>query len=151
EVVLVDGRLTLAGAPDGAFGLILLDAYNSDAIPTHLLSREAVRLYRSKLAAGGLLAFHMTNRYLNLEPLLARLAADAGWACRARSEGESEIDEAAQAMGATPAEAVVMARTDADLGILGGMSRWRRPRVRADVRVWTDQYSSILSVLRRGS
>ncbi len=151
EVVLGDGRLTLAGAPDGAFGLILLDAYNSDAIPTHLLSREAVRLYRSKLAAGGLLAFHMTNRYLNLEPLLARLAADAGWACRARSEGESEIDEAAQAMGATPAEAVVMARTDADLGILGGMSRWRRPRVRADVRVWTDQYSSILSVLRRGS
>ncbi len=150
EVVLGDGRLTLAGAPDGTFGLILLDAYNSDAIPTHLLTREAVRLYRSKLATGGLLAFHTTNRYLNLEPLLARLAADAGWVCRVRSETESEIDPAARALGATPAEAVVMAATESDLGILATTSRWRKP-VQADIPIWTDQYSSILSIWRSGS
>ena len=62
--------------------LIVLDAFSSDSLPVHLLSREAIRLYRSKLAARGVLAFNLSNRYLDLDPVLGRQAVDAGLVCR---------------------------------------------------------------------
>ena len=74
EIVLGDARLRLREAPDHAFGLIVLDAFSSDSLPVHLLSREAIGLYRSKLAARGVLAFNLSNRYLDLEPVLGRQA-----------------------------------------------------------------------------
>ena len=70
------------GAPDNAYQLIVLDAFSSDALPVHLLSREAIRLYRAKLAPGGLLLFNLSNRYLDLDPVIGRQAGDAGLACR---------------------------------------------------------------------
>src|SRR5690606_35482619 len=78
DVVLGDARLTLAEAPDGAFDVIFLDAFTSDAIPIHLLTREALGLYLEKLAAGGRVMFHVSIRHLDLEPMVARLAEDAG-------------------------------------------------------------------------
>ena len=80
--MLGDARLRLREAPDHTFGLIVLDAFSSDSLPVHLLSREAIELYRSKLAASGVLAFNLSNRYLDLDPVLGRQAADAGLACR---------------------------------------------------------------------
>ena len=77
-MVVGDARLRLRDAPDGGYGLIVLDAFSSDAIPMHLLTREALRLYRDKLADGGLIAFHISNRYLDLAPVLGALARDAG-------------------------------------------------------------------------
>ena len=77
EVVLGDGRLTLARAPNQHYGMIILDAFSSDAIPTHLLTREAIQLYLSKLQSDGVLVFHLSNRYLDLERLLGSLALDA--------------------------------------------------------------------------
>ena len=75
EVVLGDARLRLRAADRTRFGLIVLDAFSSDAMPVHLLTREALRLYRDKLADGGLVAFTITNGYLDLEPVLGNLAA----------------------------------------------------------------------------
>ncbi|HEV8060862.1 MAG TPA: fused MFS/spermidine synthase, partial [Gemmataceae bacterium] len=74
NVVLGDARLTLAGAPDGSFDLLVLDAFTSDAIPIHLMTREAMQIYKRKLAPEGILAINISNRYLDLEPVVARLA-----------------------------------------------------------------------------
>ena len=67
-------------APDHAYDLIVLDAYSSDSIPVHLITREALALYQRKLAPGGVLAFHISNLYLDLKPALGNLSADAGLA-----------------------------------------------------------------------
>ena len=82
EVVLGDARLRLGEAPARAYRLIILDAFSSDSLPVHLVTREAIRLYRSRLAEGGMLAFNLSNRYLDLDPLMGRQAQDAGLACR---------------------------------------------------------------------
>src|SRR5262249_45082582 len=81
DVVLGDARLRLREAPDHEFDLIVLDAFSSDAIPLHLLTREALHLYLDKLADHGLIAVHISNRFLDLAPVLGALARDADLAC----------------------------------------------------------------------
>ncbi|MFN0088137.1 MAG: spermidine synthase, partial [Blastocatellia bacterium] len=78
ETVLGDARLQLRHAPEKHYGLIVLDAFSSDAIPTHLLTREAFDLYLSKLADGGRIALHASNQYLDLRPAIGDLALSAG-------------------------------------------------------------------------
>ena len=78
RVKLGDARLTLAGEPDNQFDLLMIDAFSSDAIPIHLITREAVEMYFQKLAPGGLLVVHVSNRHLRLEPVLA--ARPRSWA-----------------------------------------------------------------------
>ena len=80
-------------APDRAYQLIVLDAFSSDALPVHLLSREAIRLYRAKLARGGLLLFNLTNRYLDLDPVIGRQASDAGLVYRVCHDTAVSDDE----------------------------------------------------------
>ena len=83
-VILGDARLTLARAPDGAYDLIVLDAYSSDAPPMHLITLDAVRLYLTKLAPDGVLVFNISNRHLVLEPVLGAIARAAGLVARTR-------------------------------------------------------------------
>src|SRR5262249_39949170 len=78
NIILGDGRLQMARALDQRYGLILLDAFSSDAIPVHLMTREAVQMYLQKLRPDGIIAFHISNRYLKLEGVVANLAKDAG-------------------------------------------------------------------------
>lgn len=145
DVVLGDGRLTLSEAADGRFGLVLLDAFSSDAIPTHLLTREAMRIYVSKLDATGVLAFHISNRYLDLEPLLGGLAADAGLVGLTRSD--RLLTAEAKSDGKSPAVWVVLARRPEHFGVLATNPAWQPIRTRPGDPVWTDQYTSILSYL----
>ncbi len=77
KIVLGDARLKLRDAPDGRYGLIVLDAFSGDSIPMHLMTREALALYLRKLAPGGLIAFHISNLYFNLAPMVGNLAQDA--------------------------------------------------------------------------
>ncbi len=81
RVILGDGRLKLKEAPNGMYQILVVDAFSSDAIPVHLLTLEAIDLYMSKLADGGLLIFNVTNRYVELEPILGDLAAKRGLLC----------------------------------------------------------------------
>jgi hypothetical protein len=81
EVVLGDGRLRMEEAEDGSFGLIVLDAFSSDAVPVHLLTTEALRICRDKLQPGGIIAVNVTNRYLDLKPPVAATAAELGLKC----------------------------------------------------------------------
>ena len=79
KVILGDARLSLRGAPESFYDMIILDAFSSDAIPVHLVTREAISLYLAKLKPGGILVFHTSNRYLDLNPVLGNLARDAGF------------------------------------------------------------------------
>ncbi len=143
DVVLGDGRNSLVDEPDGHFGLIVLDAFSSDSIPTHLLTREAIQLYLTKLEDDGLLAFHISNRYLHLEPLLASLAEDAGLHGLIRADMKTSKEDNAD--GKTAAIYVAMARRERDLGPLAGNEEWKTLDAVADTPVWTDQYTSLLS------
>jgi hypothetical protein len=145
DVVEGDARLRLEEAPEHAYGLIILDAFSSDAVPVHLLSREAVRLYRSKLAEGGLLACNASNRYLDLEPVMARQAEDAGLACRICYDVYPTPEE--KRAGKQPTIWVVMAGSEADLGRLAADARWKVPRAREGARPWTDEQSDLASYL----
>lgn len=144
DVVLGDGRLSLQAARDGAYDLLILDAFSGDALPVHLITREALRLYTSKLAPRGLLVFNVSNLHLNLEPVMGNLARDASLACL--FQGDTKVSEAELGRGKTASRWIVMARDKAHLGALASDRRWRAARVRPDMKVWTDDYSSLLSV-----
>ncbi|HUU85739.1 MAG TPA: fused MFS/spermidine synthase [Phycisphaerae bacterium] len=146
DVVLGDGRLTLGDAPDRQYDLIILDAFSSDAIPTHLLTREAVELYLEKLADDGLLVFHISNRYLGLEPILGNLAREMDLVCAARADLAVRQDE--QAEGKLPSHYAALARTAEDLGNLLDHPLWKRVPPDPNAPVWTDQYSNILGLFR---
>ena len=145
NVVLGDGRLSLAPAPPGEYDLLILDAYNSDALPIHLITREALQLYLSKLAPEGVLVFNITNTHLDLEPVLAGLAQDSGLISRTQDDAYIEPDEAE--LGKINSKWLVMARTLADLGPLASDSKWLPAHARPGMPVWTDDFSSLLSVL----
>jgi len=142
SVVVGDGRLSLERVPRSTYGLIVLDAFSSDAIPAHLLTEEAVRSYRSRLLPGGLLAFHVTNRHLSLVPVLAAQADALGMAAVVRRDVYTET------LGSVSTW-VVLARQDADLDRLRTRPDWE-PAVAGDTRAWTDDYSSLLQVLDVG-
>jgi SAM-dependent methyltransferase len=145
DIVLGDARQRLGDAPDHAYQLIVLDAFSSDAVPVHLLSREAIRLYRRKLANGGLLVFNLSNRYLDLDPLLGRQAADAELVCRIAYDLNVSEDE--KRAGKQLSIWAVMAENESDLGILATDVRWQPPALRAHSSIWTDDYSDLASYL----
>ena len=139
RVILGDARLRLREAPAGKYGLLLMDAFSSDSVPAHLLTTEAMDLYLDKLSADGLLAFHISNRYLNLEPLLSGLSRRAGLSAFIRKDSDRTLT------GKYPSTWIVMARNDSELGAIARDSRWKR--VEGDI-VWTDDFSNILSLLK---
>jgi hypothetical protein len=144
RIVLGDGRLSLARSAE-RYDMIVLDAYSSEAIPVHLLTREALQVYLLRLAPHGLIVFNTSNRHFNLVPVVAALARDAALECRVRADPAGDASDVNHAN--TPSEWAVIARTAADLGSLVSDPRW------ADVSqttatVWTDDHSNILSALR---
>jgi spermidine synthase len=145
KVTLGDARLTLQRTSE-RFDALVLDAYSSDAIPLHLLTREAVRLYLERLERDGWLIFHFSNRHLKLEPVLAALARDAGLACRVQVQDTVSAEN--RARGVFASSWAVMCREEAYLGFLLNDLRWRKPEQRPKMRLWTDDYASILSVWR---
>lgn len=140
RVVLGDARLRLQEAPAHAYGLIILDAFSSDSVPAHLLTVQAINLYLSKLADGGLIAFNASNRYLDLEPLLSGLSKQAQVSAFIRQD--PEYDLAARKYISTW---VVMGRNDPELGDIPNDPRWRR--LKGDV-IWTDDFSNILDLMK---
>jgi spermidine synthase len=146
RVILGDARISVADAPAQQYDLIIQDAFSSDAIPVHLLTREAFRLYLEKLNDSGILTFNITNRYLNLEPVLAALIEDAGMVGLIRRD--TELSEEARQAQQFPSVWVAAARREQALASLGNDPRWRPLQKQAGVRVWTDDYSNILFVLK---
>ena len=142
-IVEGDARHTLTQAATEQYGLIMMDAFNSDAIPVHLLTQEALDLYLSKLAPGGLLAFQISNRHLDLHPVLANLAKTRNLICLGFDDRDENIS-----IGKEASTWVVMARSREDLGSLATKPNWQVVPENARIKVWRDDYSNLLQVLR---
>ena len=139
-VEVQDGRLGLEGSPDGAFSLIVLDAFSADSIPVHLLTVEALDGYLDKLGEGGMIAIHLSNRFFNLEPVIAAAAEEIGAVAIVRRDGGGEERFASRWVALAPDPAV--------LDGLRTLDGWTPLEWLPDFRVWTDDYSNPLAVLR---
>jgi len=145
-IMLGDARLTLADAPDGAYDIIYVDAFTSDAIPIHLLTREAMALYLAKLAPHGIVVVHISNRYLELASVVTGIAAANG--AVTRLDDGSDFAENPNEYLFTGTVAAV-AREDADFGDLSGSRYWPRQENNPRQWVWTDDYSNIVGAIIR--
>jgi len=129
DVVEGDGRLGLEREPPASFDAIVLDAFSDDAIPVHLLTQEAFALYFARLRAGGPLVIHLTNRYLDLNPVVEALAGAAHkGVVRIHSPGDAERQTLSADWAVVSAEASAYGRGE--------------PPRRA-VRPWTDGFSNL--------
>ncbi len=144
DLVLGDGRLRVAETPRNSYDLLMLDAFSSDSVPAHLLSREAVQLYLSKLTPDGVLLFHVSNRYLDIERLVAALIGDAGLVGFSRFDDAGDLRE----MGKSSSSHVVAARRLEDINAIATHSGWVRVSTPPDFKPWTDDYSNLLSLTR---
>ena len=134
SLVYGDARLSLEKEPDGRFDLLILDAYSSDAIPVHLLTRQSLQLYRDKLRPRGFILFHLTNRNLDLTHVLATLLADA------HLEGKIQDSESSTW--------VVVAIDHNDLELFSDDQHWHSLPEPSKSDVWTDDFSNILGTFK---
>jgi hypothetical protein len=153
ELLMGDGRLTIERqqlTEADKYGILVVDAFSSDAIPLHLITHEALQVYLNRLTEDGLLAFHVSNRHLDLQPVLANLAKARDLAAL------SQRDTLTQYPGKTPSTWVVLARKPQYLNGLCGLSVWGELKPGEGeqwpdldkVGVWSDDYSNLLRVLR---
>jgi hypothetical protein len=144
RIVLGDARLSMQQAPDSSYDFIILDAFSSDAIPVHLMTREALQLYLRKLAPGGSIAFHISNRYLNLEPVLVEIARDAKIAGIVGAD--TLVTASQRAMFKMDSRWVVLSRKATDHAQLAVQPGWHVLPPTSPVALWTDDFSNVLSV-----
>jgi hypothetical protein len=142
NVVLGDARLRLREATDASYGLIVMDAFSSDAVPVHLITQQALDLYLSKLAPNGLLVFHISNRNLDLRPVVADLATSRN--LTSVYLGDPKLDPVKRK---DPSAWVVMTRNEADIAVLAN-TPIAHPLPADGKHLWTDDFSNILSVFR---
>jgi spermidine synthase len=141
----IDGRLGLRAMPASSYDLIVIDAFSSDAIPAHLVTREAIALFASRLKPRGVMAFHVSSRFFNLGPVLARIAEDQGLVSYIRNDKDVPPDRLAEAK--RPSVWVALARSDNDLGqIPRSAPRWVRLSAER-APLWTDDYTNVLGAL----
>jgi hypothetical protein len=146
EVVIGDARMTLVNAADRQYQLIVLDAFSSDVIPVHLLTREAVALYLSKTAADGALLFHISNRYMDLAPVLARMAREFNllpylW-------NDLQIAPRELAEGKSASRWILLAPNPQVGRRYAADNHWQRLDGSGEFDLWTDEFTDVLKVLR---
>jgi hypothetical protein len=146
SIVQGDARLTLGNAPDQSYDLIFVDAFIGAAIPTHLLTKEAISLYLRKLKPHGVVAIHVSNYYLELASVVAGSAGANGLITREYDGGD--IQEDANQQKWVP-RVVAAARGDEDFGVLATSNFWPILRPNPYQRVWTDDYTNVAGALRR--
>jgi spermidine synthase len=144
ELVMGDARLSLAAEPPQHYDVLVIDAFSGDAIPVHLITAEAVELYRRHLNPGGIIAFHVSNKFLDLAPVVAQQAEHAGLKCALIS---SQGDDDAEVYSAD----WVLVTADEDI-----LDREEVADAASEIenipglRLWTDDYNSLLPVLKKG-
>ena len=143
RVIIGDGRLEMERMPSDYFNYLMLDAFSSDAIPAHLLSREALQLYLSKIAPDGIIMFHVSNRYLDVSRLVSALIDDGSLVGFVRRDLNPVPDNSK-----SQSIHIVAARRIENLGALPSMPGWTRISRPESFRVWTDDYSNLLSILK---
>jgi hypothetical protein len=145
-IILGDARLTLAEAPDGAYDLIIVDAFSSDAVPIHLLTREAMAIYLKKLSPHGMAVLHVSNRHLELASVVAGIAAANGLMTLLSDEPDPDEEANPYKFGSAVA---AVARREEDFGPLAQSRHWTPKAADPGQRVWTDDYCNIVGALIR--
>lgn len=151
-ITLGDARLTLADVPNGTFDILALDAFSSDSIPLHLLTKEAFAVYRRALKPDGLLLVHISNRYIDLNPVIAAEVKAGRWNAALRHDSPTENlaakgSRASQwiALSADPAKLALLTGKVADKrGRYYDASQWIKLDPPGETRHWTDDYASVL-------
>jgi len=144
QISIIDGdaRTSLTHEEPQNFNVLVIDAFSGDAIPLHLLTTEALEIYKRHLASGGILAFHISNQHVDLEPVVAQLAKAAGMkAMRFSTPGNEE-------RGEFSATWMLLSNSPTFFEQPAVFNEARQPAIDPNVHVWTDDYSSLLPVLR---
>ena len=148
-VELGDARLMIADEPEGAFDIVVLDAFSSDSVPAHLLTREALSLYRTKLKPHGVIFFHTSNRIVDVTSVASAVAYDAGLSARA-IQFDPPKDAPFYELR-NPAHAVIVAEEDRLEELLGDFDDWKKVKPHRYIRAWTDDYSHIIGAIAANS
>ena len=148
KITLGDARLTIADAPDGIYDFIVIDAFSSDAIPIHLMTKEAVEIYKKKLSPRGILIMHISNRHLELASVVAGIANANGMVVRTHNtiEGDDEVNDEDYKFSGTVCAIV---KKPEDFGALNEAKHWNDEKVDPRQWVWTDDYSNVLGAMIR--
>ena len=153
-IVLGDARLQIANQPPGRFDILVIDAFSSDAIPLHLLTEEAIGIYARALKPGGILLIHISNRFFDLEPVLAAEAKARGWSTAIRMD-PSPMDDGFGVLTGSNWVALT-AKPERIAQLTGGIKprkdsrndgAWVPLEGRARFDRWTDDYASTLPIL----
>jgi len=144
-ILIGDARLTLEREPRGSADVLVIDAFSSDAIPMHLLTLEAFDIYRDHLSPQGLLMVHISNRYLDLRPVLAAAAAH-GWTARLRHYRPTEEEKKLRASGSMWVALSASSETIAKVERSSGNESWL-PLSKSDSGAWTDDHASVLPLI----
>jgi SAM-dependent methyltransferase len=145
EIALGDARLSLEREPPQAFDVLAVDAFSSDAIPIHLITREALGVYLRHMKPDGIVAFHVSNRFLDLIPVVARIAREQQ-AHAALVEDEPDEDDPS---GRSRSDWVLVSRSESALQAKPIVERGAAPAEdREDWRTWSDDYSNLIQILK---
>jgi len=153
RIVLGDARLSLARQPNNSIDMLAVDAFSSDAVPMHLLTREALDVYGRAVQRDGIVLFHISNRYLDLKPVIADIAARGGWSSAMLEYIPSEEDEV---MNATLSVWIALSRNPASIDRLVQLSgedsgNWVVLEQKPDFSGWSDDHASILPIINYDS
>lgn len=143
KIVIGDARLTLADSPDDQYDILIIDAFSSDAIPTHLLTREAMAVFKDKIKPDGMILMHISNKHMVLAPVVAGVAEANDLVSRA-SDSDEDYDDANHIFGSL---VVAVARRDEDFGPLAKSEKWVEQEADEDQWVWTDDYSNVIGAI----
>jgi hypothetical protein len=151
RIVIGDARVKLADEPAARFDLLAVDAFSSDAIPLHLLTREAFQTYLRTLSADGVLMVHISNRFLDLEPVVDGIARGLGLTAR-RLTYKPDPADLADGYSYSPSIWIALTRRDAGMARLeaatGPDAQWTALARRPDIPGWTDAFASVIPVLK---
>ena len=145
KILIGDARLTLADSPDSQYDILIVDAFSSDAIPTHLLTKEAMAIFKDKIRPDGMILMHISNKHMTLAPVVAGVAEANDLVSRANDSDEG-YDDDNHVFGSL---VVAVARKDEDFGELATRSGWVEQEPDDDEWVWTDDYSNVIGAILR--
>ena len=147
EIILGDARLTLGDAIEPQYDVIVVDAFSSDAIPVHLLTKEAMATFLKRLADGGIILMHVSNRHMELASVVANIANANGLVARTSSSDKGDDDDSYKFSSTV----VAVARNDEDFVSLASSDDWETEEPDAKQWIWTDDYSNIIGAMLRSA
>jgi len=147
DIEVGDARLRIRDGEAARFDVLVLDAFSSDAIPIHLVTREALAIYRRALGPGGVLLAHISNRHVELEPVFAKHAEDIGWSALGRKD-QVLTDDDGTALKSRSHWVVLSSSPERLAPIAARNAAWRPLASKARQEVWTDDFANVLGAMR---